>query len=354
MEGVDSNPFADPFADGSVQQATNDTSNAAASLEDYNPFASDANAMPSSGGAIQPDQSSMMKPANAMPPPYEGYGSTNEKAAEQAPVIQQQQPAASGVIPGHEELLRRQEELERKAEELQRREQQLAASQGGVRQNNWPPFPSWFPINPCFFQDFSLDIPPEFQKIVKMMYYLWLYYCAILFWNVITSMVVFATSDSDSSSSAGQLFGLALLWWVMFTPCSLCWYRPVYKAFKSDSSFNFFIFFFIMFFQACWSVLMAIGPSVGSVGWYETFTLQQYYSVGVIILMYLQCILFTLMAVGSIILLKRVHSLYRTTGASFEKAQQEFATGVMKNPGVQTAAKTAASAAVQNQFQQQP
>jgi len=43
-----------------------------------------------------------------------------------------------------------------------------------------------------------------------------------------------------------------------------------------------------------------------------------------------------------------VHTLYRTTGASFEKAQQEFATGVMKNPGVRNAAANAASSAMQS------
>ncbi|KAL0628015.1 hypothetical protein AAY473_001335, partial [Plecturocebus cupreus] len=49
-----------------------------------------------------------------------------------------------------------------------------------------------------------------------------------------------------------------------------------------------------------------------------------------------------------------VHGLYRTTGASFEKAQQEFATGVMSNKTVQTAAanaaSTAATSAAQNAF----
>lgn len=39
----------------------------------------------------------------------------------------------------------------------------------------------------------------------------------------------------------------------------------------------------------------------------------------------------------------QVHALYRTTGASFEKAQQEFATGVMSNKTVQTAAANAAT-----------
>ena len=64
--------------------------------------------------------------------------------------------------------------------------------------------------------------------------------------------------------------------------------------------------------------------------------------------------LFTASAVISLVMLKKVHGLYRTTGASFEKAQQESATGVTSNKTVQTAAanaaSTAASSAAQNAF----
>lgn len=43
-----------------------------------------------------------------------------------------------------------------------------------ARQNNWPPVPSFCPVQPCFFQDISMEIPQEFQKTVSTMYYLWM------------------------------------------------------------------------------------------------------------------------------------------------------------------------------------
>ena len=47
------------------------------------------------------------------------------------------------------------------------------------RKNNWPPLPEKFPVGPCFYHDISVDIPVEFQKTVKIMYYLWMCECTL-------------------------------------------------------------------------------------------------------------------------------------------------------------------------------
>lgn len=43
-----------------------------------------------------------------------------------------------------------------------------------VRQNNWPPLPKGFCYQPCFYLDISVEIPPDFQHVVRQLYYLWL------------------------------------------------------------------------------------------------------------------------------------------------------------------------------------
>ena len=49
----------------------------------------------------------------------------------------------------------------------------------------------------------------------------------------------------------------------------------------------------------------------------------------------------------------KIHRLYRSTGASFEKAQKEFATNVMSNKNVQNAAATVVTESARTAMQQQ-
>ncbi|KAM4527488.1 secretory carrier-associated membrane protein 1-like [Odontesthes bonariensis] len=335
MSDFDSNPFADPelnspFQDPSVTQARQ---TAPAGLEEYNPFTDDKSAAagmaPRTTGTSVGTQPAIMKP-------------TEEPPAYTQPQTQEPSRAAA-------ELLRRQEELERKAAELDRREREMQSLSASGRKNNWPPLPEKFPMGPCFYHDITVDIPVEFQKTVKIMYYLWMFHTGTLLANMIGCLAWFCVD-----ASRGVDFGLSILWFLLFTPCSfVCWYRPLYGAFRSDSSFRFFIFFFVYICQFGIYVIQCIGISGwGASGWISALTgLNRSIPVG--IMMILIAALFTSLAVLSLIMFKKVHGMYRTTGASFEKAQQEFATGVMTNKTVQTAAANAATRAAQEGFKEQ-
>lgn len=115
---------------------------------------------------------------------------------------------------GQAELLRQQEELEKKAAELERKEQELRDRNRGTtqgepslfisfcmsfrgrsqswhkeyclltgKQNNWPPLPGFFPIKPCFYQDFNEEIPGDFQRVCRMLYYLWMCKWCFVCWE---------------------------------------------------------------------------------------------------------------------------------------------------------------------------
>ncbi|XP_044212410.1 secretory carrier-associated membrane protein 2 isoform X1 [Thunnus albacares] len=327
MSGFDNNPFADPagdnpFNDPSVTQVT---SSSVEPVDQFNPF------------PAHPTDSLAAHTTPAAPSPYQP--AVLQPSTEPSP----QATAAAAQA----NLLRQQEELERKAAELDRREQELQSRGSTGKENNWPPLPKFFPIKPCFYQDFSEEIPPEYQRVCKMMYYLWMFNCVTLFLNLLACLAYFTTD-----ASYGVDFGLSILWLILFAPCSfLCWYRPVYKAFKTDSSFSFFFFFFVFFCQVVIFIIQSVGiPKWGNSGWIAAFTIiGTNKAVGAI--MIIVAILFTMCAVLSVILLKMVHSMYRRTGASFQKAQQEFSQGVLSNKTFQTAAAGAASNAAQGAFQ---
>ncbi|XP_072038442.1 LOW QUALITY PROTEIN: secretory carrier-associated membrane protein 1-like [Amphiura filiformis] len=348
MADFEDNPFADPgdsnpFQDPSVQQATTGNSTSKG-LEEFNPF-EDSNTQ--NTGARTTPITSPPRPADTQP----AVMRPTSDAPPRPPPPYTQSAAQPAMTQAQEDLMKRQEELEKKAAELQRREQQMRSAQYNTRQNNWPPLPSWFPLQPCFYQDFSVDIPLEFQKVVKIGYYLWMAYSIVMLLNFIVSLAYF----SSGGSSAGTTFGLSILFFILFVPCSfICWYRPVYKAFRSDSSFNFFMFFFVFFIQLLVTIVQAIGiDQWGTVGFINGLSHVASGSVGkkaVGGMMLIMGFLWAVLAVVDTIFLKQVHSLYRTTGANFQKAQEEFARGVVSNPGVQTATKSAASGAISGAF----
>merc|ERR1719412_612984 len=255
------------------------------------------------------------------------------------------------------EFQKRQEELEKRARELDRREEELrnAPNNSNVRMNNWPPLPKFCPIQPCFYQDINVDIPVEFQKTVKYLYYLWIGHVTLLLSNFIIGFLYLCLGDArESVTESGGTMALALLYTFLFTPASfVCWFRPAYKAFRDDSSLYFMVFFFVFFFQFLMSMIYCFGiGGMGSCGLAlgihalgnsggETF-------VG--ILMIIVGVGFGLSAMADFYMLVKIHKLYRSTGASMAKAQAEFTTGVMKNETVRQAAAEAAREGVRSQM----
>ncbi|XP_034241466.1 secretory carrier-associated membrane protein 1 [Thrips palmi] len=346
MSGFDENPFSEPtidnpFEDPAVRQVTTSTNNAQRGLEDYNPF-EDQQPQPKmmgggAGGAtmFRPPtaQSAIMQPSQeATPPP-----SYNRSA-------QQTQMTTA-------EFQRRQEELEKKAQELARKEEELKNAPYNVKRNNWPPLPEKCCFQPCFYQDIAVDIPHEFQKIVQQLYYAWMFHSCVMVLNILGGLALLFRAGDFST------FGLGILYMMLFAPVSfLCWFRPAYKAFRSDSSFNFMVFFFVFFFQLVVTSIQAIGiPGSGTCGILTALKSFDKSASGIavgIILLIVACG-FIGAAVMDLLLLSKIHRIYRSTGASFAKAQQEFTNGILSNETVRSAASDAAAATVRAQLSQQ-
>ncbi|XP_075753530.1 secretory carrier-associated membrane protein 2 isoform X1 [Pelodiscus sinensis] len=368
MSAYDTNPFADPvevnpFQDPSVTQLTNASQG---TLNEFNPFSENSRltngaqtvpatqpAGPSQPAVLQPSveptpQLLLRQASKYQPPRFISASKNSERQRLLGEDFRSQSSNKAVASAAQAGLLQQQEELERKAAELERKERELQnnAAAFNPRQNNWPPFPRKCPIKPCFYQDFSADIPADYQRICKMLYYLWMLHSVTLLLNLLACLAWFTVH-----SGRGVDFGLSILWFILFTPCAfLCWYRPIYKAFRSDSSFSFFVFFFVFFCQIAIYIIQAVGiPGWGDSGWIAALD-ETRISWPVSIIMMVVAAFFTLCAVLSLILLKQVHSLYRRTGASFQRAQEEFSQGILTNRNFQNAAAGAASSAAQGAF----
>ncbi|KAK7602602.1 hypothetical protein V9T40_008191 [Parthenolecanium corni] len=357
MSSFDDNPFGEPtvdnpFSDPAVQQMTKKPSNIEAGLEDYNPFdpASQQKSTIVRGAANPPQYAPGAGPAvmapssqdlsSVAPPPYTKFS-------------QQSQPPLST-----SELQKRQEELDRKAAELERREEELRRNEFNVRRNNWPPLPENCCWQPCFYLDINVEIQPEFQTIVTQLYKLWQVHAGLLVCNFILCVLLGVLGTLEKAGIPDIL--MSLIYGGLFIPLSfLCWFRPGYKAFKNDSSFNFMIFFFIFFFQFLLTIVQGIGFSPGYCGLYKALTIlgnegarNKFGGLLALIL----AIGFCVAACADLYLITRIHNIYRSSGASFAKAQAEFTTEFLRNEHVRGAAANMAQAAVRQQFStpQQP
>ncbi|XP_059081249.1 secretory carrier-associated membrane protein 1-like isoform X2 [Tigriopus californicus] len=338
--GFDDNPFAapplvtpgsaaaDPFQDPSVQKATTGGG---------------------PGGPVEPPAPSDLSDYN----PFEGQKTVGQSAGSGPAVMNAQSPQPQVPPPiTTADFQRRQEELEERARDLERREQELRNAPYNARTNNWPPVPSFCPFQPCFYQDINVDIPVEFQKIVNYLYYLWVAHVSLLFSNMIVGLLYLFVGGDWGGTFVGST-----IYFLIFSPLSfICWFRPAYKAFRDDSSFNFMVFFFVFFFQFIMSVLSSLGigdtGSCGLITGIRQITNSE--STGgqvfVGVLMLITAVGFAVAAVAQFFMLTKVHRLYKASDCTVAKAQAEFASGVMKNEGVQRAAAEAARQSAANAF----
>ena len=169
--------------------------------------------------------------------------------------------------------------------------------------NNFPPLPKFIPLKPCFYQNFSDEIPIDYQSLVKRIYHVWIFYCITLVVNIIACLAWWI------GGGYGVNFGLAILWLILFSPCSyVCWFRPVYKAFRSDSSFNFMTFFFVFGMQFVLTFLQAVGFSGwGACGWLAAITFFST-NVAAAVFMLFPAIMFTMAALAMLVCILRVRA----------------------------------------------
>ncbi|KAL5481292.1 hypothetical protein EMCRGX_G021425 [Ephydatia muelleri] len=227
------------------------------------------------------------------------------------------------------------QELQLKEEALAKREAELKAKEVQlpiVRPNNFPPLPPCCPIQPCCYVNLTEQIPPAELWKMRVLTILLIYYWGLLIFNFICA-IAGVIGHSSSSYDYGTTLGISIAYVILCAPAALfCWWYPVYRGYKSNSSLSFLWFFFVMGFQILGFVLNFLGiPTLGAAGLINGIPFFSGGSPGVGAMFMICCVLWLLTIPVSAVLLFLVHSYYRSSGRSINEATREAMTGAASN-----------------------
>lgn len=221
-------------------------------------------------------------------------------------------------------MIRREKELKAKEAELVRREQELlkkeaAAARAGIfiEARNWPPF---FPI---IHNDIARDIPAYLQRIQYRAFASFLGIEICLIWNLISVMTAWIKGVDP------VVVFFALIYLITGGPGAyFLWYRPLYRALRTESLLNFGWFFLIYVLHILFVCYAVIAPPIIFKGYTLTGIIT---ALGLIdyskipgIMYFVGACCFTLEALLSIHVLLLVFSYFRGSGRAAEMKRESM------------------------------
>lgn len=142
-------------------------------------------------------------------------------------------------------------DLKRREMDIQRREDALSNAGVSTEEKNWPPC---FPI---IHHDIAKEIPINAQKLQYLAFASWLGIVLCLVWNVIAVTVCWIKGGGV------KIFFLATIYALLGCPLSyVLWYRPLYRAMRTDSAVKFGWFFLLYLFHIGFCIFAAIAPPI--------------------------------------------------------------------------------------------
>ncbi|XP_044466192.1 secretory carrier-associated membrane protein 4-like [Mangifera indica] len=143
-------------------------------------------------------------------------------------------------------------DLKRREKEIKRREEAVAkAGDIPTDDRNWPPF---FPI---IHHDISKEIPVHAQRLQYLAFASWLGIVLCLVFNVVAVIVCWIKGGGV------KIFFLATIYALLGCPLSyVLWYRPLYRAMRTDSALKFGWFFMFYMIHILFCIFAAIAPPV--------------------------------------------------------------------------------------------
>ncbi|KAF3443859.1 hypothetical protein FNV43_RR13549 [Rhamnella rubrinervis] len=208
MSRYDSNPFDD---------------------EEVNPFANP--------GSVPPANSRL----SPLPPEPHDRGATIDIPLDNARDVKAKE----------KELKAKEAELRKREQELKRREDAIQRAGIIIEEKNWPPF---FPL---IHHDIATEIPIHLQRIQYVAFTTYLGLALCLLWNVVAVTTAWIKGEGPT------IWFLAIIYLISGVPGGyVLWYRPLYRATRTDSALKFGWFFLFYMLHIGFCIFSAVAPPI--------------------------------------------------------------------------------------------
>ncbi|KAJ0964378.1 hypothetical protein J5N97_029500 [Dioscorea zingiberensis] len=142
-------------------------------------------------------------------------------------------------------------DLKRKEQDIKRREDALARAGIPTEEENWPAF------LPIIHHDIAKEIPVHVQRLQYLAFASWLGIILCLSFNVIGVTVCWIKGGGV------KIFFLSVIYALLGCPLSyVLWYRPLYRAMRTDSALKFGWFFLMYLVHIGFCIFAAIAPPI--------------------------------------------------------------------------------------------
>ncbi|KAG5114425.1 hypothetical protein JHK82_037694 [Glycine max] len=208
------------------------------------------------------------------------------------------------------------------SKELKRKEDAIARAGIVIEDKNWPPF------CPIIHHDIANEIPIHLQSIQYVAFTTWLGLVICLLWNIIAVTVAWIKGEGLS------IWFLSIIYFISGVPASyVMWYRPLYRATRTDSALRFSLFFLSYGVHILFCVYAAVAPPIIFKGKSLTGILPAFevldYNALVGILYFIGFGFFCIESLLSIWVIQQVYMYFRGSGKAAEM-RRAAAQGAMR------------------------
>ncbi|XP_038888160.1 secretory carrier-associated membrane protein 1-like [Benincasa hispida] len=205
---------------------------------DSNPFDEDVNPFSNPGVGSVPPANSRLSP---LPPETYDRGATIDIPLDNSKDLKAKE----------KELQAKEAELKKREQELKRREDAIARAGIIIEEKNWPPF---FPL---IHHDIANEIPIHLQNIQYVAFTTLLGLVVCLFWNIVAVTTAWIEGEGPT------IWFLAIIYFISGVPGAYVgWYRPLYRATRTDSALKFGWFFLVYLIHIGFCVFSAVAPPI--------------------------------------------------------------------------------------------